>query len=359
MFETLLGNDKIKTYLSKVLREEKIPQSLLFAGPEGVGKSLFASAFAKCIVGTKNALHPDIHNYFPEGKIGIHSIQSMREFSEAVYMAPFQSKRKVFIIHEAHRMLATGANALLKTFEEPALDSVIILLSHAQEKLLPTVLSRCQIIRFQPIPVEVIESYLVTEKKLSSDEAKEAAAKGKGSLGKAALHSSSEHHPLRSALLNLLVQKQQSNYSDIVNCSKEISDQIEARLKAEEAAMLEMLLAAYPEKPGAKVRQMIEKEVEGASSLKKASEAMSLFELLLSWYRDLRLLSVSGNPDLLSNRDFKNQLEGVLQKGGLLPIEKVEEALSQAVLGLERSTPLALIFESLFLRLSLMAREGL
>jgi len=150
-FEHIIGNDGVKKYLSRLIEKGNIPQSLLFSGPKGIGKSLFAETFAKLIISTNNSNHPDIHHHHPEGKTGMHTIQSMREFSKTVYLAPFQGKKKIFIIHDAHRMLTYSANALLKTFEEPALDAVIILISHAAEQLLPTVLSRCQTVRFQPI----------------------------------------------------------------------------------------------------------------------------------------------------------------------------------------------------------------
>src|ERR1700722_5271577 len=145
----ITGNEPIKKYLCRMVEADTIPQSLLFAGPEDADKELFAIAFAKMLVRTENAIHPDIRIYKPEGKIGQHSIQAMREFSEQVYLAPFEAKRKVFIIHDAHRMLSYSANVLLKTFEEPSPDSVIILISHVPDQILPTVLSRCQIIRFQ------------------------------------------------------------------------------------------------------------------------------------------------------------------------------------------------------------------
>ena len=137
MFEDIVGNDQIKEYLKRMVEQRAVANSLLFAGPEGIGKSLFAHALAKMLLGSDS--HPDLHVYRPEGKIGMHSIDSMRQFSEDVYLAPFQGQWKVFIIHDAERMLTYSANALLKTFEEPAKDALIILLSSAPAALLPTI----------------------------------------------------------------------------------------------------------------------------------------------------------------------------------------------------------------------------
>jgi len=350
-FDHIIGNEKIKTYFTKLINSGNIPQSLLFSGPEGVGKSLFADAFAKLLVETENAHHPDIHHYHPEGKIGMHSIQSMREFSKTVYLAPFQAQKKVFIIHDAHRMLSYSANALLKTFEEPALDSVIILITEAPERLLPTVLSRCQTIRFQPLSNEEIANYLVIERNFSKEDAETLSFKARGSLGKALSDSNSTQHPTRELLLNLLSTGQLHSYSNIVAFSKEFSDHIDGQMSEAEEALQSQMIEAFSDKPTAQQKQMIEKEVEGAVSLKKSSEAKFLFNILLSWYRDLHLLNVSGDHSFLINSDYKHQLVQSLQRGEILSFEKVQEAVSEAILALERSTSVNLCLESLFLKL--------
>lgn len=113
-FTDIIGNDEIKQQLERMLAKQEMGHALLFSGPEGVGKSLFAYAFAaRLIQATTRGLleeqvhklslgqHPDIHIYHPEGKLGLHSIQTMRLFSEEVYFPPFEAAWKVFIIHDA------------------------------------------------------------------------------------------------------------------------------------------------------------------------------------------------------------------------------------------------------------------
>lgn len=320
-FDQIAGNDQIKAYLSRLIEKKSIPQSLLFAGPKGSGKSLFAEAFAKLIVKTEKNVHPDVHHYFPEGKIGMHSIQSMRNFSETVYLAPFQANKKVFIIHDAHRMLAYSANALLKTFEEPALDSVIILISEAPERLLPTVMSRCQTIRFLRDSTQTITA------------------------------SEPNQHPERIRLLNLLSQGQLYSYTNIVAFSKDFSECIEEQLKEEEKTLLAKMTEAFSDKPTAQQRQVIEKEIDGTLSVKKAFEAKFLLDVVLSWYRDLHLLAVSADDTYLINSDYKPQLLKSLQRGDILPLEKIEKTVSEAILSLERSTSLNLCLECCFLKI--------
>ena len=196
MFDHIIGNEFVKSYLRRVIENNCIGNSILFAGPEGIGKSVFAEAFAKQIIcrndvsgdhqrKLESGNHPDLRVYRPEGKLGMHSIASMRQLSEEVYLAPFEAKNKVFIVHEAERMLSYSANALLKTFEEPALDTVIILLSSAPSSLLSTVLSRCRAIYFQSLSEQDIIAFLMQYHQKEFKEAQEVAMLSQGCIGNA------------------------------------------------------------------------------------------------------------------------------------------------------------------------------
>ena len=102
----------------------------------------------KALIKIETNNHPDLHVYEPEGKTYHHSIASIRNLIGQVYMAPFEAEAKVFIIKDAHRMLKSSANALLKTLEEPTLDSFIILTSSKADDIIPTITSRCFRINF-------------------------------------------------------------------------------------------------------------------------------------------------------------------------------------------------------------------
>jgi len=162
VFTTLYGNEPVKAYLSRAVQEERLPQTLLFEGMEGIGKSLFARELAGHLLLGVEAFdhHPDFHVLQPEGKSGLHAIDELRKCIDQVYEAPFESKRKVFVIHDAERMQAPSANALLKTLEEPPLDTTIILLTSLARDILPTILSRCIQLHFHPLPTECIEKIL-------------------------------------------------------------------------------------------------------------------------------------------------------------------------------------------------------
>jgi DNA polymerase-3 subunit delta' len=334
-FEHLIGNDRIKHYLTQMVEKNAIGNSLLFSGPEGIGKGLFALELTKMLFSREDptqaasisskvdaATHPDLHIYRPTGKLGLHSIESMRQFSELVYMAPYSGRWKLFIIHDAERMLPYSANALLKTFEEPTIDSVIILLSSAPESLLPTVLSRCRTVRFRPLTREE-----VSWKKEEGEER-------------------------WSSLLKVLAQGRFNSYQELQKFAAEVgetTDQIKAQVE-EEAR--HQLLEGMKENLSAVTQQAIEKEIEGAVSMRYVEEVNLIFNLILGWYRDLHLLLARGESRLLLHPTYREVLEQCVQRGEIPALEEVQKRVTETKLSVQRSSPLSSCLESLFLKLN-------
>lgn len=135
--------------LDLMLEQQRVPSTLLFVGGEqhlqDFVTQLMGEAHAKKIAANN---HPDLHIYRPEGKSGMHPLASIRQLIDEVCLPPFEGPCKVFILHDAERMLPSSSNALLKTLEEPLEDTFFILLSHEPEALLPTIRSRCRTLLF-------------------------------------------------------------------------------------------------------------------------------------------------------------------------------------------------------------------
>lgn len=123
---------------------ERCPQTLLLVGRSSSALEEEALSLAQQMVASTSSEHPDITFFRPEGKLALHSADKMREFKEESIMPPFQAKRRVFILLEAEKMWPQAANGLLKTLEEPIPSTYFILTTLRKERLLPTILSRCQ-----------------------------------------------------------------------------------------------------------------------------------------------------------------------------------------------------------------------
>lgn len=361
-FSQLIGNSLAKSYLQLMLEKKTIAHSLLFAGPSGVGKSLFASALAAEIMQLhdphglhrqkiEKGHHPDLHIYRPEGKLGLHSLQSLRQLIEEVYMPPYEAPWKVIIIHEADRMLSYSANALLKTFEEPLAHTLIILLSHSSVALLPTILSRCRTIHFQALEQQEVKNFLCNKFQLEDDEAQKLAHLARGSLGRAVKLAEQKGDPYRHALLKILACQGQEHYQIFTRTIQELVSQVEQVKKQAEEQAKEVLYQGPVEDLSAHQQHLLEKELEAAVAMAQWQESQSLLETILFWYRDLHLLATKGPMPYLLHVDYKEQLEQALQKGKLLSLEKVQKMIEEARLALQRSVSLPICLENLLLKL--------
>lgn len=326
-FDHIPGNDLVKNYLFNMVQKQAVGNSLLFAGPQDACKDQFAIALTKLLMGASAHAkidagnHPDLHIYHPEGKVALHSIASMRQFCEEVYLPPYENPWKIFIIHDAERMLTYSANALLKTVEEPALDSLIILLSNNPNALLPTIVSRCRAVRFQPV--------------LQGCDLK-------------------HNNPLRTEILSILAKGKLGTYTDLSKSAAHIANRIEEIQQEEQEALKDDMQKIPTDQMNAHQRHAAEKEMEGMASLRINQQAKELLRNILSWYRDMHLIHVGGRQELLENPDFQPDIMQAYQRGGILPIEIVEKKVKEMHLSMERSTALNLCLEKLFLELQLL-----
>lgn len=358
VMEQLIGNPEAKQYILQMAKRGTIGNSLLFAGPDGVGKSLFARSLAALVLGDaqrdriNHGNHPDVREFRTEGKVGLHSIDSLRQLSSEVYMAPYESHKKVFIIHDADRMLPTSANALLKTFEEPPEDTIIILLTSAPERLLPTILSRCKRIAFKPIPQEELKSWIQLHH--SDQNAELISMLAKGSLARALALVEEGESSLRKDMLNLLAKGAFPHYQALKDQAEAIGKEFESKRKDLEEAARNELVKNDPKDLNAVQKQALEKEISGASSLRIMNEIDHLLDLFLSWFRDLHLVQTGGPIQLLMNPDFYSPLFQRVQQGNLPDIEEIQKAVSETRLAIQRFSPINSSFEVLFIKLKLI-----
>jgi DNA polymerase III subunit delta' len=246
-------------------------------------------------------------------------MQALRQMCSEAYLPPFEARYKVFIIHEADRMLSYSSNALLKTFEEPPLHTKIILLTHSQTALLPTIRSRCAPFFFEAISQSVIEEYLKTHYQAEEKALKSWASLAQGSIGRAVQLAKRGGDPNRTLLLNALSNGKFEDFKSLAGLVQQLAEEIESGRKLLEDEVKEVHKEAS-ENFSAWQKGALEKEIEGVSAMALVQEATALFGTLLSWYRDLSLLQSGGERRYLINLDYEEALEQALQIGQGLPL---------------------------------------
>src|SRR5574337_1259374 len=338
-FHDVIGQARAVGFLQRALSTERVAHAYLFTGPTGVGKRAAALAFAQalnCDMKQRSAdsrqrtatedgcgecracrniasgQHPDVQMIEPDGTTV--KIEQIRTLEADAALVPYEGRWKIFILNNAERMTEAAANALLKTLEEPAKDTVFILLTSAVAALLPTIVSRCQVVTFSPLPHGQIEALLIGHG-MGSSQARLMASLSRGSIERA------------------------------------LSPEV-ASLPATRDLLLEGLGRGLQGGPAALV--------ELAETLSKDREKLQQqLELLSTWFRDLMVAKASGRRDWLVNDD---RGEAVVRQADGLPMDAILDGLRAVHTAMDNMTRNAnprLSMEDLLLRLRDRLSSGL
>jgi DNA polymerase III subunit delta' len=293
-FAKLVGNQRNKEILQRLLKNGRVNSTLIFAGPDGVGKRQFALAFAKaanCQKAPASAYasdgcdecsvcrrinaggYGDVTVLRPDGQFI--KIAQTREMAEEVYFRPREGRQRFFIIDEADRLREEAANSLLKTLEEPPSTSTIILLTSRPDALLSTIRSRAQRLNFSALSAAEMEKYLAENYPRPAADTALLARVTEGRIGQATAFDLSVYRQERRTLIELL------------------------ELLAAGDDRYRLLKAA--EFLGKKEREDFEKELALISSL----------------LRDLFMLAAGRGADSIVNIDSVDSLAPLAQKVGL------------------------------------------
>jgi DNA polymerase-3 subunit delta' len=198
-FSSIVGHDRQVTILKRALANDALAHAYLFSGESGIGKRMTAIALAaavNCTTGgpdggcgecppcrrVASGSHPDVHYIAPDGEEI--KIDQIRQVQGDLALKPFEGLKKTLLVDSAERMNQASANAFLKTLEEPPGDALIILITSMPQSLLSTIRSRCQEIRFQPLPRRVLAQALMQKRGLAEGDARFLAALAQGSMGR-------------------------------------------------------------------------------------------------------------------------------------------------------------------------------
>lgn len=321
----LHGQDKAKRLLREAVARHKVSHAYLFRGPDGVGKKRAALTFASYIncqnpdpedaCGScksckkhQSGNHPDLVIVRPDGaaiKIG-----QIRELKQQVVFPPLEAKLRVVVLEDVHTMKREAANSLLKTLEEPPPNNLLILTADQAGEILPTILSRCQVVPFMPLPQKLLSQILQEEEGLDELTAKTLGALAEGSLGRA----------------QLLIKE------NLLEHRREIVERLLSLQRDHSESVGTVLLLA-----------------EKTATLR--DNVFEMLGLLRLWFRDLILFNAGEPENSLVNQDLLHLLPAA---GGRWPVDKLYSRLrmfDRAERELAQNCNPTLVFEVLFFNL--------
>jgi DNA polymerase-3 subunit delta' len=318
-FSEIIGQEKAKRFFRRVMSEERIPHAYLFTGIAGIGKTSTATALTMALNCRRptdieacgacppcrqmaGGNFPDFISIKPDGQ-NI-KIEQIRELNRRLSFAPVSARYRVCVIQQAEAMTTEAANSFLKTLEEPPAGNILVLNAVEPLNLLPTIVSRCQRVPFQPLPVEAMVDWLVREKDLNRQRATIVARASGGSLGRALRMSEDVFLEKRKAWILGLLKLPRLSKGDALEMAMESATREKERgsddAEAGEPGLLEMLA------------------------------------LWGGWYRDLLIVKVGGPEHLIANVDFRDHLKDVARYVTIENLTASLLAVDQAVRDLRR-----------------------
>ena len=239
-FNAVAGHERIIKSLRESIKNDMTSHAYIFCGNKGSGRNLTAGAFAKtanCLspingnacgkcpscIQFESGNNPDVFYVKATKTISI-SVDDIREqIINEVKIKPYSYKRKIFIIDKADTMTSQAQNALLKTLEEPPKYVLIILIAENTENFLPTVLSRCVMMKFSPISVNLIKNYLINNCAMNEDDAAFYAEYSIGSIGEALRLSGDENfYQMRNDIISCLDRLDTMDFVSAMFMAKEM-----------------------------------------------------------------------------------------------------------------------------------------
>jgi DNA polymerase III subunit delta' len=341
----IVGHEWAVQYLRSSLLNDRGAHAYLFAGPESIGKSLLALRLAQTLIcenggpdpclscrACKRAAkgnHPDVRsislatqaaNDKPDaGKSKVLRIETIREWQRDIDLRPFEAARRVFTLDDAQALNEAASNAMLKTLEEPPSYAVLILIAQGAGDLLPTIVSRCRVLRLRPLSRELVARTLRERYNLATADAALIAAWSAGRIGWA----------LRAVEDPDLLELQQQRLDVLIQLGS--ASRVERLRWAEERA----------------------KEYRGGEH----SVAIEWLRLWQSWWRDLLLLR-GGNHSAITHLDRQAELNAVAQDLSLVQIQQFLVHLDTTRQQLAENVNPQLAFENVTLHIPVAQRSA-
>lgn len=342
-----------------MLRRGRLPNGLLFWGPAGVGKRLTAMALAQAIncserpdagcgecLGCRRVArgnHPDVRVVTPFRKARVIDVEAIETVNELAALRPYESSWRVFIIDDADRMNPTAQNHFLKTLEEPPGQSLFILVTEHPRILLPTIRSRCQLVRFGGLAPDTVAELLRTQRDLPEDMAQAIAAISQGQISRALDLVDSEKRDIALTV----VEKLQSG-AEPMDVAQDFVQHLETQRKQIEAQYIGDNDDAAEPAASAEDKKARQDRQKAVADTMVRRDIVEYLHILQTWYRDVLVLNATGMENQVLNRDRLAALESAQAEGAA---DKLE-AIDRARLYLDRFISEERVFRDLFFTLA-------
>jgi DNA polymerase-3 subunit delta' len=358
-FGAVRDQDVALRLLKNVLARGRVPNAMLFWGPGGVGKRMTALEMTKAVNCAEAAAdacdaclscrkvvsgnHPDVRVVTPSKKSRLIDLETLTEVTELATLRPFEGAWRVFILEDADRLSLPAQNRFLKTLEEPPGNSLFLLTTEHPRMLLPTIRSRCQLVRFRSLRPETVAELLQHGRDLSDAQAAALAALAQGQMTRALDLVDSERRTIALTLARRL-----ASGDDPVVLAEEFVKTLNDQQKVIESTVDAELDPAEGDALTPEEREERKQARMAAVSARYQRELLEYLYLLETWYRDVLVLDRTGDPAALLNHDEAQALSAVS------PARAAEKigAIEQARVYLERFISEDRIFRDLFLTLA-------
>lgn len=349
VFDGIFGQPRVREFFRASIASGRVSHAYLFTGPAGSNKTAAAYAFAQALLCKDHGCrtcddcrrierrkHPDVHFYAPEGAQG-YLIEQIREIVSGVSLAPIRAKGKIYILDRVDLLGVSAANAFLKTLEEPVEGVTFILLGRTREAVLPTIVSRCQVVPFRHIPAREAAGILSQKTGVTPIQARIAIEACNGSITRAMVFAkSTERAEFRARIMEVLGNLPLSDERDVLEYAAELIERAKAPLDNVRTQQSEELAESADFLTKSALKQ-IELRHKRALSMATRESLNQTTSIIRSWLRDI-LMIASGTPDLVVNKDQQEVLERMAQRvvpagimSALRETYKTDEVLSYNV----------------------------
>ena len=321
-FKDVVGHKDILKYISSAVENNRVSHAYILNGERGSGKKMLANLFAMtllCETGdnepcgkchsckqAESGNHPDIIRVTHEKPNSI-SVDDIRtQVNNTVDIKPYQGPYKVYIIPQADMMTPQAQNAILKTIEEPPSYAVFLLLTENAETLLPTINSRCVMLKLRNIKDTLIKKYLMENLEIPDYKTDMCTAFAQGNMGRAIMLANSDHfNEIREEAVQLLKHISEMELNEIVAAVKNIS-------------VYKLEITDY-------------------------------LDIIMIWYRDVLLYKATKEIDKVVFKDQLQSIKEQARKSSYEGIELILESLEKAKARLKANVNFDLVMELLFL----------